>query len=258
MCSISSRHSSPTSNHRDMTEPPRGVLSPPDLPRDLSKAGREYDELLAMGLRLSGEDKSFFVHGRLSDLRRRLPPNYRPARILDFGCGVGDTARRLTEIFPESHVLGVDVEQRAVAFARSTHANPRVSFALPQALSAAEPFDLCYTNGVFHHIPPDERLEVVKMIHALLVPGGYFALFENNAWSPAARLVMKRIPFDRDAIPLSPLATRRLLRAGGFTSLSPTRFLFFFPRPLSCLRMSEPWLARVPLGAQYYVLASKI
>ena len=247
----------PISNPKSTNKPPHVPLQTRDLDRDLSNVGREYDELVNRGLRLSGEARGFFIRGRLADLMRRLPPNYCPARILDFGCGVGDTARCLAEIFPQSHVVGVDTEERAVAFARNTHGSPRIAFALPRTLSGAEPFDLCYVNGVFHHIPPEERLDVVRMIYEVVSPGGRFALFENNAWSPAARLVMKRIPFDRGAIPLSPLETKRLLKAGGFVSCAPARFLFFFPRPLACLRVTERWLARVPLGAQYYILASK-
>ena len=46
-------------------------------------------------------------------------------------------------------------------------------------------------------------------------PAGYFALFENNPWNPGARLVMRRIPFDRDAIMLSPRHAARMLILSG-------------------------------------------
>jgi hypothetical protein len=35
---------------------------------------------------------------------------------------------------------------------------------------------------------------------------------ENNPWNPGTRYVMSRIPFDRDAIPLTPSAARHLLK----------------------------------------------
>ena len=95
------------------------------------------------------------------------------------------------------------------------------------------------------------------MIHRALKPGGRFALMENNPWNPGTRLVMDRIEFDRGAVPLSPPQARRLLIAGGFGRCAPARFLFYFPRPLAFLRFSEPWLARIPLGAQYYFLATR-
>jgi hypothetical protein len=67
---------------------------------------------------------------------------------------------------------------------------------------------------------------------------------------------MHRIPFDRDAIPLTPPEARQLLQAGGFEILR-TDFLFLFPRMLKWLRGLEAPLTRWPLGAQYQVLCRK-
>jgi hypothetical protein len=68
---------------------------------------------------------------------------------------------------------------------------------------------------------------------------------------------MHRIPFDRDAVPVSPREARRLLDAHGFRC-GATRSLFWFPRVLAALRPLERSLARVPLGAQYWVLARRV
>jgi SAM-dependent methyltransferase len=116
--------------------------------------------------------------------------------------------------------------------------------------------DLAFCNGVFHHIPPAERAAAVAYLRAALRPGGVFALWENNPWNPGTRMVMRRIPFDRDAQTLSAPAARRLLRAGGF-EIERTDFLFVFPRALRMLRPLERRLASAPLGAQYVVIARK-
>ena len=67
---------------------------------------------------------------------------------------------------------------------------------------------------------------------------------------------MKRIPFDRDAITLSPPQARHLMASWGFEILR-TDFLFVFPKPLSIFRGLEPWLSKFPTGAQYQVLCRK-
>ena len=152
--------------------------------------------------------------------------------------------------------MGVDTAENALAWAQTKHGSSRISFRPVEDLSASGSFDLCYTNGVFHHIPPEKRAEALQRIHQALVRGGHFALFENNPWNPGTRLVMRRIAFDRDAVTLSPVEAQRLLRRAGF-HCAPTRSLFYFPRPLAWLRATEPWLARIPLGAQYCVLAIK-
>jgi hypothetical protein len=67
---------------------------------------------------------------------------------------------------------------------------------------------------------------------------------------------MRRIPFDRDAVTLTPPSARRALMAAGF-ELIRTDFLFVFPSPLRVLRPLERRLAGLPLGAQYLVLARR-
>jgi SAM-dependent methyltransferase len=116
--------------------------------------------------------------------------------------------------------------------------------------------DLGFCNGVFHHIAPAERQDAMRLIYDSLRPGGIFSFWENNPWNPGTRYVMSRIPFDRDAIPLSALEARRLLRSVGFQILRMD-FLFIFPRFLSRLRAVEPAMARVPLGAQYQILCRR-
>jgi hypothetical protein len=81
-------------------------------------------------------------------------------------------------------------------------------------------------------------------------------MWENNPWSPGARLVMSRIPFDRDAIMVWPVQARRLVREAGLSVLG-TDFAFVFPRSLRFLRSTESSLRRLPLGAQYQVLSIK-
>jgi hypothetical protein len=68
---------------------------------------------------------------------------------------------------------------------------------------------------------------------------------------------MKRIPFDREAIPITSIESRILARSVGLEVLA-TDFCFFFPRVFRMLRRFEPWLASVPLGAQYLVLCRKL
>jgi len=93
-------------------------------------------------------------------------------------------------------------------------------------------------------------------VRRALAPGGLFSFWENNPWSPGARYVMHRIPFDRDAVMVSARAAATLLREGGF-AIERVDFAFFFPRVLAALRPLERRLGGVPLGAQYQILARK-
>ncbi len=216
----------------------------------------EYDAMLNQGLRLSGESKEFFAAGRIQHLARTLPADFQVTRILDFGCGIGDTSALLADAFPQAEVVGTDNASNAIDCARQKHGSPRISFQCLDGFAADYSYDLCYVNGVFHHIEPHNRPGALKLIHQALRPGGRFAFFENNPWNPGTRLVMKRIPFDRDAQTITPTSARRLLDGNGFTT-DASSYLFFFPRALKGLRVLEPHLIRFPMGAQYLLLAAK-
>jgi hypothetical protein len=62
--------------------------------------------------------------------------------------------------------------------------------------------------------------------------GRTLGLFENSPWNPGTRMVMRRIPFDRDAIPLSYIEARHGVRAAGFQVFG-TRFLFYMRKALA-------------------------
>ena len=216
-----------------------------------------YDSALNQGLSLSGESKEYFAHERVRWLAARLSDlGVQPSHVLDYGCGTGGTSLELLEQLHARMVVGVDASRESLDVARKVHATPRLQFKTLSDLEPSGQFEVVYCNGVFHHVEPEQRLDALGYVHRSLSEGGYFGLWENNPWNPGTRLVMRRIPFDRDAKLLSPPRTRELLTRARFDVLR-TDFLFLFPRVLSALRPLEARLTRFPAGAQYMVLCRK-
>lgn len=213
----------------------------------------EYEAMLHSGLKLSGESKAYFERQRVKVFKEWVGDG--PRRILDFGCGVGSTTKMLSEEFPEASIVGVDTAERALQRARADYAGERVSFVLPFEVLGR--FDACYVNCAFHHIAPTLQPEAINQLGSLLVPGGRIGIFENNPWSLPARLVMRRIPFDRDATMVSARRMRKLL-AGAEIAVRVIEYHFVFPAVLRRLRPLESRMVRLPLGAQYAVLGERL
>jgi hypothetical protein len=117
-------------------------------------------------------------------------------------------------------------------------------------------FDVVLAANVFHHIPPAQHMTVLKTIFQKTAEHGYLFIFEHNPFNPLTRKVVNSCPLDKNAILLDPFYTNRILRKSGFLWRA-ARFIHFFPKFLSFLTPLEKLLRKVPLGAQYYFVASK-
>jgi SAM-dependent methyltransferase len=216
-----------------------------------------YDDDLSHALTVTGSDKDYFAQRRVAWLAQCLAVlGEQPQRAMDYGCGTGSTTPLLLSALRLKAAFGVDVSSQIVAKAREKFGADNVQF---MTVGEPEPFgklDLAYCNGVFHHIAPAERPAAVEYIANSLRTGGVFCVWENNPWNPATRYVMSRCAFDQEAQMLSVRSMRKLLKRSGFTILR-NDFLFIFPAFLKALKTLEPWLCKLPVGAQYQVLAQK-
>ena len=231
--------------------------APEDPSATFDAYAESYDDALDEGLAVSGENKAYFADGRLRFLRNRLAGlDRRATSILDYGCGDGTTTPLFYDLLGAVSVIGVDTSAGLLARASKQFGSDSTHFHLVGDLAPEPRFELAFCNGVFHHIPPADRAAAARYVYDSLAPGALFAFWENNPWNPGTRWIMSRIPFDRDAITIPPPEGRELLRRAGFDILA-TDFTFFFPRALGWFRPLEPYLASVPVGAQYLILARK-
>jgi SAM-dependent methyltransferase len=214
-----------------------------------------YEAALNEGLRLSGEGPCYFAERRV-DWTVKVLAGHSIRNVLDFGCGVGLAAPLLAGRFNAERVWGFDPSQRSIERAQRDLVDDRYQFTAQARDLPQGQIDVAYCNGVFHHIPREQRAGALETIVQALRPGGWFALWENNPWNPGTRWVMSRIPFDRDAEMLSPPAARRMVRDAGL-KVRRTDSWFLFPHALRWLRPLESLVHRVPLGGQYLMLCRK-
>ena len=104
-------------------------------------------------------------------------------RILDAGCGTGEAASRLAELFPQARVLGVDIIDRHLELARSRYARlaPRLTFehqSVFELAAADRSFDLTACRHVIQSIPHPDR--VIAELARVTRRGGYLHLIAED------------------------------------------------------------------------------
>jgi ubiquinone/menaquinone biosynthesis C-methylase UbiE len=136
--------------------------------------GPLYDRFVRFRHLLSG---GLGVHGE--EAMRALAPTA-GTRVLDIGCGFGDTAQRLAELVgPNGSVLGVDAAPRFVATAREEAAqagarNVRFEAVDVEAHCFEESFDLAFSRmGTMFFANP---VAALRNVRKALVPGGRLAM----------------------------------------------------------------------------------
>lgn len=214
-----------------------------------------YTEIINSVSRLSGETYESIIELRMAVLHDEIDGRYCNApglSVLDFGCGTGTTEIYLRRLFPLAVITGADASAESIRIAIGQQLEQvtfihTVAARLPFADGS---FDLIYTNGTLHHIPPGERPAVLAELGRILRPAGTICIFENNPLNPLTVRSMRQNPFDEGLRAVKPGEITLTAANCGLLPLRP-RYYFFFPRILKWLRPLERYLKRVPLGAQY-------
>jgi SAM-dependent methyltransferase len=83
-------------------------------------------------------------------------------RLLDAGCGTGNTAISLARTFPTVHVLGLDISEPSLSIARGRSRGMKnldlKTWDLMDRMSNIEPFDVVLCLGVLHHTADMNRV----------------------------------------------------------------------------------------------------
>jgi SAM-dependent methyltransferase len=123
------------------------------------------------------EDQHFWFRARnrviatvMQQLVAPLPPGY---RVLEVGCGTGNTLRVLEHVCTQGIVVGMDLFGEGLAFAQQRVRCPLVQGDMQQPPFHTN-FDLIGMFDVLEHLPDDRQ--VLRDLHNLLVPGGRLVL----------------------------------------------------------------------------------
>ena len=109
-----------------------------------------------------------------ADLLSRVS-DFSPEKILDAGCGPGNSTALLAKRFGTEKVLGVDASDDMLKKAREKHPEIRFEKAfLPDGISEFGKFDLIFSNACIHWIPDHQKL--IPSLFSHLSEGGRLAV----------------------------------------------------------------------------------
>lgn len=108
-----------------------------------------------------------------ADLLARVPLSS-PKRVVDLGCGPGNSTALIASRYPNADILGVDSDEAMLAQARAAHVHARFEAGDFETWTPREAPDLIYTNAALHWAA--DPLAVSARLFQSLAPGGVLAL----------------------------------------------------------------------------------
>ncbi len=184
----------------------------------------------------------------------------KPKKILDFGCGSGDSSTELAALGYD--VVGIDVSPDLIALAeqraRLDGVVDRAKFMAVDGTTATLPaaaYDLVLVQAVLHHVDLTESLRTLEHV---LVPGGHVIIVEPVAYSRTLQWLRDRSPVEKDISPNERQLNHDDMRQIGRTfEIVEKRHFTIFQRVLRLIKVEGPlydWPARFLALFDYLLL----
>ena len=219
---------------------------------EFDKFADDYEALMGCCVGTLGQESNYFLYYKAQYLQRHFGA-VGPEKILDFGCGVGAFSTILAETYPKAVLHGYDISTKSIKLAKKGPLTKALFTSRLEDLD--EQYDLIVIANVLHHVPPTQRESVMDAIWARVAPGSQAVVFEHNPINPLTRWVVNNCIFDAGAVLLPPKETVGYFsKCGAHPRLD---YIVFFPEAVSWLKIIEPAILWLPLGAQYAVCATK-
>lgn len=103
-------------------------------------------------------------------------------RLLDLGCGTGDTLREIAPAFPNAELIGIDANKQSLERARAIATPDNVTYVegmFEDAASLGE-FDVVVCSEVFEHVSDPAGL--LRVAADVLKPGGHISFSTPSGW----------------------------------------------------------------------------
>ena len=108
-----------------------------------------------------------------------------PSRIVDLGCGPGNSTEPLRARWPDAAIFGVDSSPEMIAAARKAYPDGMWEVGDAASWKAEQPFDLVFANAMLHWLP--DQASVCRHWMEQVAPGGALAVQQPAHYDGAMR-----------------------------------------------------------------------
>lgn len=129
------------------------------------------------------------LYDRLQDELIKATYGVAVRRILDLGCGTGETSRRALEAYPDAELIAIDPSEEMLQIARAVlpeSAQLRLGY-LDEPLPKGQ-FDLILSALTIQTLPPHQRADLFPRIRRALAPRGRLVVADVVAGEVAGRM----------------------------------------------------------------------
>ncbi|SFS07515.1 class I SAM-dependent methyltransferase [Anaeromicropila populeti] len=148
---------------------------------DFNKRSSEYDKIIHEVIAYYDtmiKNMGFFMPFRRED----------EIKVLDLGCGTGNTSKMILEFFPNASIDAYDLAINSVNTYNKRfedyNAHACIGDLRDEAIYKADYYDCVVSSLAIHHLPTDkEKYSVYKNSFKTLKPNGYISIGENVAGS---------------------------------------------------------------------------
>jgi trans-aconitate 2-methyltransferase len=114
-----------------------------------------------------------------------------PRRVIDLGCGPGNSTAVVSQRWPQAAVTGIDSSPDMIAAARRSSSNVTWEIGDIGSWSSPEPFDVVFSNAALQWVP--NHRDVLPKIVAQVGPGGAFAFQVPANFDAAGHRLIREI-----------------------------------------------------------------
>lgn len=124
------------------------------------------------------------------DLLARIP-NDKPRRIVDLGCGPGNSTELLAACWPDAQILAIDSSPEMIEKAQTTTINAQFVVGDFESWEPEHAPDVIYANAAFQW--SNDPVALVRRLFAHLAPGGVLAFQVPQNFDQPSHVIMREV-----------------------------------------------------------------